>query len=354
MIHRDSYTIEWISQKSKESRNADKILVEKAIRAFSLLEQLRINDLGFIFKGGTALMLLLPEPKRLSIDIDIILPQKHQDIYTMFQKIIEQSGFIRFEEQKRQTRSKIEKAHYKFYYQPVITTRGNEEYVLLDILFEDNPYDAVQEIEIISPFLKPSDKSITVSTPTVEAILGDKLTAFAPNTTGIKYGLGKEIEIIKQLYDIGKLFDVAEDVGVVKNTFEKIAFTELGYRDIINKKPDDVLEDIYQTGLCITMRGTDGIGDFRELQKGIRDIIRFIFSETYHLEKAITDASKAVYLSCLIQKGAKTIERPQDTSELTDLLIEQPFNTKLNKLKKSNPEAFFYWYQAIKDKVVIA
>ena len=68
MIHRDSYTIEWISQKSKESRNVDKILVEKAIRALSLLEQLRINDLGFILKGGTALMLLLPDPKRLSID----------------------------------------------------------------------------------------------------------------------------------------------------------------------------------------------------------------------------------------------------------------------------------------------
>ena len=350
MIHPDSYTIEWISQKSKESRNVDKILVEKLIRALSLLEQLRINDLDFIFKGGTALMLLLPEPRRLSIDIDIILPQKHPDINVLFQKIAEQSEFTRYEEQKRQTRSKIEKAHYKYYYQPVTSTRGSEEYVLLDILYEDNPYDTVQEIEITSPFIKPSDKSITVSTPTLEAILGDKLTAFAPNTTGVKYGLGKEMEIIKQLYDIGNLFDVVEDVSVVKNTFEKIASVELGYRDIINKKPDDVLEDIYQTGLCITMRGTDGNGDFRELQKGIRDIIHFIFSETYHLEKAITHASKVVYLSSLIQKGRETIERLQDTSELTALLIEQPFNTKLNKLKKSNPEAFFYWYQAIKNK----
>ncbi|MCH8317505.1 MAG: hypothetical protein IIA88_03270 [Bacteroidetes bacterium] len=57
-----------------------------------------------------------------------------------------------------------------------------------------------------------------------------------------------------------------------------------------------------------------------------------------------------MYLSSLIQKGGETIERLQDTSELTALLIEQPFNTKLNKLKKSNPEAFFYWYQAIKNK----
>ena len=28
-----------------------------------------------------------------------------------------------------------------------------------------------------------------------------------------------------------------------------------------------------------------------------------------------------------------------------DWIIEQPFNTRLNKLKKSNTEAFFYWYK---------
>ena len=29
-------------------------------------------------------------------------------------------------------------------------------------------------------------------------------------------------------------------------------------------------------------------------------------------------------------------------------MIEQPFNTKLNKLKKTNFEAFYYWYETYK------
>ena len=44
----------------------------------------------------------------------------------------------------------------------------------------------------------------------LDDILGDKLTAFAPNTTGIPYeksGLSRAMEIIKQLYDIGNLFE---------------------------------------------------------------------------------------------------------------------------------------------------
>lgn len=45
-------------------------LLEKMIRALMLLEGLSKSGLTFIFKGGTALMLLLDSAKRLSIDID--------------------------------------------------------------------------------------------------------------------------------------------------------------------------------------------------------------------------------------------------------------------------------------------
>ena len=46
-------------------------------------------------------------------------------------------------------------------------------------------------------------EELTVQTPTLEGLLGDKLAAFAPNTIGVPYGAGKSMEIIKQLFDIG-------------------------------------------------------------------------------------------------------------------------------------------------------
>lgn len=345
MIHKDTHTIEWISQVAKANRNADKILVEKVVKALTLLEHLKVNGLDFIFKGGTALMILLPQPKRLSIDIDIIISERPEDIETIFSTIIENSDFTRFELNERKIKSKIDKSHYKFYYKPVSNARAKEEYILLDILYESNPYgSSLKDININSSFLKLSGKHIKVGVPTFEAILGDKLTAFAPNTTGVRYGQEKEIEIIKQLYDIGHLFDVIENIASVKEVFDRIAKRELQYRSL-KLSAQDVLDDIYETALCISTRGIDGKGNFEELQTGVQNIVNYIFSESFFIDKAITHASKAVYLAALLKGNSRKILRFEDISDIDGLLIDQPFNTKLNKLKKSNPEAFYYWYQ---------
>ncbi len=41
----------------------------------------------------------------------------------------------------------------------------------------------------------------------------------------------------------------------------------------------------------------------------------------------------------------KEIIRFKEPMQVKDWIIKNPLHTKLNKLKKSNPEAFFYWYQ---------
>lgn len=58
MIHPDSWTIEWMTQVAAEYKFSDIALIEKSIRAFSLLESLVLLGCPFVFKGGTALMLL--------------------------------------------------------------------------------------------------------------------------------------------------------------------------------------------------------------------------------------------------------------------------------------------------------
>jgi hypothetical protein len=135
------------------------------------------------------------------------------------------------------------------------------------------------------------------------------------------------------------------DIETIKSTFKKFAKTELEYREMNNLSEKDVLEDIYQTSLCIVSRGADGKGDFDQLQQGIQRVSRFIFSESYHLEKAIVHASKAAYLSSLIKYDAKEVEKFKNPTQIKDWLIGEPMNIKMNKLKKSNPEEFFYWYK---------
>ena len=59
------------------------------------------------------------------------------------------------------------------------------------------------------------------------------------------------------------------------------------------------------------------------------------------IEKAIVHAAKAAYLAKLIEHKASSFVRFNDPMEVKDWLVEQPFFTRLNKLKKSNSEAFF-------------
>jgi len=348
MINKEEITLEWIEKVSKANRNADKILVEKVIRAFLLLEGLVEQKLSFVFKGGTALMLHLNSTKRLSIDIDIILPKKPKNLDELLDKVAAEQGFLRKSLQPRIVSSKIDKAHYQFYYIPIYKTKKEEEHVLLDILFEDILYEKVIQINIQSSFVPNTGSPSIVEVPCLEDIAGDKLTAFAPNTTGIPYFKKEDsqsMEIIKQLYDIGNLFDNINDIGIIKTTFKKFAQTELSYREKDSLSEQDVLDDIYQTSICIVTRGIDGKGDFNQLQHGIQRVTRFVFSESYHLDKAITHASKAAYLATLIKYDTENIEKYDNSAQLKDWLIGEPMNTKLNRLKKSNPEAFFYWYK---------
>lgn len=348
MIDKERISLEWIERVSKLNRNADKILVEKVVRALLLLEGLVKQKLSFVFKGGTALMLHLNSVKRLSIDIDIIMFEKPDNLNEILEKVAAEQGFIGNEEQKRTTNTKIDKAHYKFFYTPLHKTSKDEEYVLLDILFEAVHYQKLENIRIQSSFVPEKETPLTVKTPCLEDITGDKLTAFAPNTTGIPYFKGEDsmsMEIIKQLYDIGNLADNVSDIETIKSTFKTFAATELSYRELDNLTEHDVIEDIYQTALCIVTRGADGKGDFDELQKGIQRISRFVFSESYHIEKAIVHASKAAYLATLINENTSKIEKFNNPLQMKDWTILEPMNTKLNRLKKSNPEAFFYWYK---------
>ncbi|MBU0764335.1 MAG: nucleotidyl transferase AbiEii/AbiGii toxin family protein [Bacteroidetes bacterium] len=345
MIDKNTFTIEWIKEVSAKNRNADKLLVEKVCRAFILLEVLSESGLDFIFKGGTALMLLTDSRKRLSIDIDIIVPN-HIELNELLEKTASQKGFVNIEKHNRKKRDVIDKTHYKFFYVPAYRTALETDYILLDILFEEPKYKNIRRSKIESPFLKTTGEPVEVHVPGFEDILGDKLTAYAPNTTGIPYKKGNNsttMEICKQLYDIGTLFDQIDNIVIVRSTFMEFAETEAKYRDI-EITPNDVLEDIYQTSLCITTRGQDGNGDFEAILAGIKRVRTYIFSESYHLERAIRDAAKAAYLSTLIKSGRDNFERYKNAEQIKEMIIDQPFNTKLNKLRKTDPESFFYWY----------
>jgi len=344
MIVQNSITKEWIESVAK-SNKADKNLVEKVIRALLLLEGLSESKLNYVFKGGTALMLLLNSEKRLSIDIDIIVSEKETDLTEILRSICSTKGFTHFEKQKRIAETNIDKEHYKLFF--ISALNNQESHILLDVLKEENYYHNIIELPIVSKFTSHKDESIKVRLPDFNNILGDKLTAFAPNTTGIPYRRGNKemgMEIIKQMYDIGCMCDKANNPKIVSAVFSSFAETELGYRE--NKGSiENVLDDIIETALSVCLRQNIGQSDFGILHRGIIQVKPFIFSEQFHLEKAITHAAKAAYIAAIIKFEVKQFSRFSKELDMKNWIITEPMNPKLNKIKKTDPEAFFYLYQ---------
>jgi len=53
-------------------------------------------------------------------------------------------------------------------------------------------YPVLLEREIKTEWAVMAGDPLTVKTPDINSIAGDKMVAFAPNTTGVPYGLNKE------------------------------------------------------------------------------------------------------------------------------------------------------------------
>lgn len=346
MIKARCFTKEWCEQVAQQLNYKDTQLIEKVVRALSLLEMLVQSGCPFHFKGGTATMLLLGEvTNRLSIDIDIICPPG-TDIEQYLLRFKE-FGFTKIDLVERKSPGKnIPKSHSKFFYQLSYTDKVEKEgYILLDVLYEDCHYMNTLEIPIVSQFIETEGEPLKVRVPSVEDILGDKLTAFAPNTTGIPYYKKDKVcsvEIVKQLYDVARLFERIDNLDITSKSFQSIVEVEMAYRDISDLEA--VYDDILQTSLLIATRGKEGVGEFDILQDGIKRIKPFIHSSIYRIENAITDSAKAAYISTCIRKGITDIEKYNGNPEIVlEMAIAPALTNKLNKLKRALPEAFYYW-----------
>ncbi len=350
MIDPRSRSLEWIQQAKQNIPGIlDTPLVEKAIRALSLLESLVRSGCPFIFKGGTALMLHLDTSRRLSIDVDIVCPPG-TDIKQYLGKFGQEYGFTDAEEIERISRTGVPKSHAEYHYAVSYPSGHPTDKILLDVLYEDIHYNQVVNLPIASPMLIQDGDPVTVPCPSLADMLGDKLTAFAPHTTGIPFFKHEDpffMEIMKQLYDVSSILDRIDDLSAVRKTYAEIVPIELGYRKLDHLTQADVLNDTYQSAMNICLRGALDRTEFSYYADGARRVNSFIIPESYNADVAIRDAAKVAYLVRLIQTGANEVKHysPEMDTELAAALIEDQSLNKLNRIKKISLEAFYYCLQ---------
>ena len=220
--------------------------------------------------------------------------------------------------------------------------------MLLDVLFEDNHYHQIEDKPLSHPFILTDGSETIIRMPSVADMLGDKLTAFAPNTCGVPYYKGTHnstINVAKQLHDVGRLFDAVDDIATTAETFKSIAIVELSsYRG----KGEDlsiVYDDIRNTALALATRGKiDHNNDFELLEEGVDKVKSHMYIGRYTLDMAISDAAKAAYLATIIQYGLNKIEKYSgNAAGLKSMTISPVISKEVAKIRRGNPEAYYYW-----------
>ena len=342
MLLQDNYTAEHIAELRSQT-GADPSILERTVFAFGLLEAIRTVGMPFTFKGGTSLLLMLENPRRLSTDIDIIV-----DRGTEVDEYIDRAGkifpFVSVEENKRKGVNDIEKRHFRFHF--VSPRTGTEINILLDIVFEDNPYPNVYEKPIRSSLLMSEGEDLTVFVPDKNSILGDKLTAFAPHTTGVPFGVDKELEIIKQMFDCWTLIREMDDYRTVLNVYDRVSRIEIGYRGL-DIEPAECLKDTIDSCICIMGRGGIRQDEYKHFSTGIGSIQGHIFSGRINGENAGAYASEVMYLAACILTG-QAYERVSDLDEYRDVQLKMQGIRKISSMRNADPMAYAYMVKSFR------
>ncbi|MBE9478647.1 MAG: nucleotidyl transferase AbiEii/AbiGii toxin family protein [Chloroflexi bacterium] len=347
MIEHDCFKKSWIDDKRQELRVMDPGLLEKCIHGLQLLGRLSEEGGEFVFKGGTSLILLLANLRRLSIDIDIVSNAAPAEYKPVLERIGGTSPFIRFGEDDRGADRLPKRQHFKFFYNSIYSQR--EDYVLLDILEEENHFPETKVLPIRTPFIEV-ERDVEVRVPTIDCLTGDKLTAFAPNTVGIPLKPNYSMKVAKQVFDVGELFNVVENLEMVKRTHAAIFAAENGYRDF-QFSLDQALDDtIAAAALICQVNLKGGIADDRTrlIQNGISRIASHLVGGRYNIDDARVSAAKAACLAAILKQD--TISLAIENIRFNQSRVEELRGVKiekwpvLNRLKAISPEAFQYWF----------
>ncbi|MBM5806078.1 MAG: nucleotidyl transferase AbiEii/AbiGii toxin family protein, partial [Candidatus Verstraetearchaeota archaeon] len=192
--------------------------LERAIFCLEYVGQLQAEGLDLIFKGGSAAQILLGDKwTRLSIDVDVCTDASNEGLETILEKIhrkFDRKSFS-YTPRDREISSRIPFYLYRIE-TPAISERSRT--ILLDVI-GIKPRLAVQQTPLKAFFF---DSSASVTTPTIGALLGDKLSTIGPTTIGRPLNDSRNgLEYAKHFFDIGSLQQTDFELEQCKTAYKE-------------------------------------------------------------------------------------------------------------------------------------
>lgn len=354
------FTVGYLQEMQRITRAQDILMLERCVLALELVGRLKQHGLDFIFKGGTSLLLQLPEPKRLSIDVDILCREKGK-LPEVLDKVTQEGPFISWEHLAHRDRDEPPTTHYSVSFQSAVGPPDTDLAVIIDLIEGDNPYADLAELELKTAFIEPLE-SVRLILPSINSMLGDKLAAFAPGTIGYPYqpfnrrgepDIPRPANVVKHLFDLGQLALYGDNLEHAIRSYRNIHREQCQWRGLHDISA--CLEDTQSAAAMAAQvealnqpAASERIDFFR---RGINSVASHMFAEPFGREAARIASGRAALVAEIV-KGDKA------DFQLASVLVQEPDipylkQAKLSgdwaileKLKRTDINAYAVWEQA--------
>ena len=219
---------------------ADPALTELVVHCLELVSQLGLSGIPFRFKGGNSLLLLLAQPERFSIDVDIVTTVSRAELSQVVEQIASPAGcprFTRCEVRPHKTKPWLPMISFKLFFDS-LWQKPEDAFVMLDAVLEEAPYPGEQR-RVVCSDIYASD--VVVEIPSRSGLIADKLLTLGPSTLGIPLGKGKEAQRLKHVFDVASLARGEWEAGLVSSALtnciaqeSRIQKKSIGLREILD------------------------------------------------------------------------------------------------------------------------
>ncbi len=316
------------------------VLSEQAFLSLELVRQLSLSGLEFMFKGGNSLLVLLANPRRFSIDVDISTPESKERITECVALIVKDHPvFSHYEYRPHKTKPWIPLVSYNLYFESVID--GQERLIMLDCQLKASAYETTRKPVACDP-LYHSGTEVTV--PSVSSILGDKLLVLGPKTLGIPLGKGKAAQRLKHVFDVDLLSRNAPRLGNIRQSFTSCLEAE----NELQRTSHDIKTVIWDTlrfCACVVPHPeppADTDNDvLREVVEGFDEFREHLFRQDF----SWTDLRRALsrVAVCAAALLAPELSDGDLTAALKGTAAPAPAFTPAESLRPHAPEAAALW-----------
>ena len=237
--------------------------LEKAIFCLEYVGQLQAEGLDLIFKGGSAAQILLGDRwTHISIDVDACTGASDEELKTILEKIHRKFDGKSFSYTPRDREISSGIPFYLYRIEtPAISERSRT--ILLDVI-GIKPKLAVQQTPLKAFFF---DSSASVTTPTIGALLGDKLSTIGPTTIGRPLNDSRNgLEYAKHFFDIGSLQQTNFELEHCKTAYAEARRVQSMVRGK-EYAPDECFNDMLFTCQVASLSQRVGEEAIKELKK---------------------------------------------------------------------------------------